>query len=183
MESRGGSENDRDRDQAGEGHPDDGIGADAVEFLLRPMMPLDQGPFSGIDSLVLGLLRGLPEEQIRRNRHAEDGHDGGEKRCAELDARKQQSRKRLTPRDMRDRECGDIGEQAQCQPLQDGDIARVIKKDLRHDRGDAEQQHIGKAGPPNSSLDASAMAPRWAATLMVLAINSSETMPFSRLAG
>ena len=109
---------DRQRDQVGERHADDGVGADALEFLLRAVMLFDQRPLRRIDALVFGFLRGLPEEQIGRDRGAEDRDDGGEIVGAPGQARNENAGQRLAPRHLGERERGDIGEQAQCQPFQ-----------------------------------------------------------------
>ena len=145
MQRRRGGDDDRQRDQVGERHADDGVGADAMEFLLRAIVLFDQRPLRRIDALVLGFLRGLPEEQIGRDRGAEDGDDGGEIVGAPGQARNEHAGQRLAPRHLGKGERGDIGEQAERQPFQHRHVALVIEEDLRHDRGHAEQQHVDDA--------------------------------------
>ena len=85
------------RDQIGERHADDGIGADAVEFPLRTVMLFNQRPLRRIDALVFGFLRGLPEEKIGRDRGAEDGDDGGEIVGVPAQARNEDAGQRFAP--------------------------------------------------------------------------------------
>ena len=139
------------------------------------VMLFDQRLLARIDALVFGFLRGLPEEQIGRDRGAEDRDDGGEIIRAPGDLRNQHAGERLAPRHMGKDKRRDIGEQAERQPFQDRDVALVVEKDLRHDRYHAEEHDVDDACPPISNLAASAMAPRSAPILMVLAMNSSAT--------
>ena len=116
-----------------------------MEFLLRPVVLFDQRPLRRIDALVLGFLRGLPEEQIGRDRGAEDGDDGGEIIGAPGQARNEDAGERLAPGNLGKGERRDIGEQAERQPFQHRDVAFVIEKYLRRHRRHAEQQHIDDA--------------------------------------
>jgi len=53
---------------------------------------------------------------------------------------------------MREDECCDIGEQAECQPFQHRHVALVVEKYLRHDRGDAIKQYVDDAVPADQKL-------------------------------
>jgi len=97
MQRGRGGENDRERDQVGERHADDGIGTDAMKFLLRAVMLVDQRTLGHVDALVLGFLRSLPEKQVGRDRGAEDRHDGGEIIRTPGQARHQHAGQRLAP--------------------------------------------------------------------------------------
>lgn len=68
MQRRRRRHDDRQRDQVGERHADDGCRRQYDEFLARAIALLDQRSLGGIDVLVFGLLRGLPEEQVGEDR-------------------------------------------------------------------------------------------------------------------
>jgi hypothetical protein len=112
----------------------------------------DQRLLVGIDALVFGLFGRLPEKQVGRDRRAEYRDQRGEKSRVPGDAWYQHAPQGLAPRHFHDREYGDIGEQAERQPLQHVHIALVAHEDLHHDRAEPEHDHVEKAGAANQEL-------------------------------
>ena len=141
-ERSGSGKDNRQRDQVGECHADDGVGTNAIEFLSRAIVPVDQRLLARIDPLLFGLLRGLPEEQIGRDRGAEDRDDGGEVIRAPGQFRDQHAGQCLAPRNMCKGQCGDVGEQAERQPFQHRYVAFVVHEDLRDHRRHAKEQDV-----------------------------------------
>jgi hypothetical protein len=70
-----------------------------------------------IDPLILGLLRGLPEKQIGRDRGAEDCHQRRQDCGTPSDMGYQDAEKGLLPRYVSGEDGGNIGEENERHPL------------------------------------------------------------------
>ena len=152
MQGCGGGDDDRQRDQVGKRHADDGVGADPGKLHRRLERRLDQRLLVGVDALVLGLLRGLPEKQVGRDRGAQNRDHRSQVILAPGDARHEYAVQRLVPVHLGYCERADIGEQTQGQPLQHRDVTPVVEEDLRRDREHAEHHDVDNARAADQKL-------------------------------
>jgi hypothetical protein len=99
---------------------------------------------SGLWWFVFGFLRRLPKEQIWTDRRTENRDDGDRIGAVELEKRHQRAVRDIRPIDLDHERCGDIGEQRQCRPLQQIDVASIAhehfeKHAQRTERDDIQQ--------------------------------------------
>ena len=90
----------------------------------------------------LGLLRGLPEEQVGADRRAEDGDDHQQEIAVERDRGEQRRAQHFPPRHMDEEGRDDIGEQRPGQELEIAGIRVVRHGDLGEQAGHAECQSV-----------------------------------------
>ena len=97
----------------------------------------------------LGLLRSLPEEEIRADGGSEDGNDGEEKVAIERYRWNEGRDEHLAPRDL-NAECGDdVDQQHQRQELQEAGVAVIGDENLCKQAGEPESESIEKRGAAN----------------------------------
>jgi hypothetical protein len=146
VQGRGGGDDDRDRNEVGKRHADQGIGVDVLERAVGLAGRAHQG-FALLARLhIFRLLRGLPEEQVGRNRGAEDGDQGGEEVGAPSDLGDEQAGERLGPMHVSREQRRDIREQAQGQPFRDHDVTVVIGEHDADDTDGREHRHVEEPG-------------------------------------
>ena len=104
------------------------------------------GSRRGMHALVLHLLRRLPEQQEGRERRAEDGDHRRDPALVRRQARHEAAR-HAAPLDAGERGGGEIGEQRERGPFQDGDIARVAQEHLHPDAERGEEHDVEEARP------------------------------------
>ena len=96
----------------------------------------------GVDPLVLGLLRGLPEEAIGRDRRAQHRDHGDDVVFAQREIRHEGAIEDQPPGHVHHERDGHIGEQHEAGPFQDGDIALVAGEHLEQHAADREADGI-----------------------------------------
>ena len=115
-------------------------GAAGGELLGRRAAAFSQ--VASLRSLLLDLLRRLPEKQIRRDRRAENRHQHREERSRPLDVRNQRGAERKPPVHVRDKRGQHIGEQHEREPLEHARDRAVRGPHQQHDDDDA----VGRDG-------------------------------------
>jgi hypothetical protein len=95
-----------------------------------------------MDPHVFDLLFRLPEVQVRADGRAEDGNHRDEISRRPADMRQDQQAAELQPVHMRDRQDCEVGEERKREPLQHGNVARVLKQQLHRNARDGEKQHV-----------------------------------------
>ena len=128
-------------DRVREDHADIGVELDPVQVRPGLRRRLAQGLLSRPGALLLHLLRGLPEKQIRADGGAEHRDQGEQVVGIEFYRRNQGAPQHLAPGHMHHERGGDVGEQRQGQPLQDRRVARERNEDLQSQRYHGESDN------------------------------------------
>ena len=92
------ADDDEQADHVRVAHPDIGIEAHPRDLRRRLLRRLEQRVRGGIDPLVLGLLRGLPEEAVGRDRRAQHRDHGDDVVRAQREIRHEGAIERPAPR-------------------------------------------------------------------------------------
>ena len=84
--------------------------------------------------------RGLPEEQVRRDRRTEHADHRREPARVEVNAWDREVEQHLSPRRPHDESGDDVGKERQRQPLENARDGRIREARLRGDQADAEEK-------------------------------------------
>ena len=118
MQRRAGRENDEVHDQIRSEHARHDICPTVPKFVRRGAAPLTQ-VVAAHRPFLFDFLGGLPEEQIRRNRCAEDRHQNAEVVAGPADLRHERGVQRRPPVDCRQKGRDHVGTKNEGQPFED----------------------------------------------------------------
>ena len=101
MQRRRGAQDDEERDQVGEAHPEVSVPADPAQVVAGDRLRMRQEVCAAVargDGLeILHFLRRLPEKQVRADGRTEDGNDHRDRVVVQLELRKQRALEDLRP--------------------------------------------------------------------------------------
>jgi len=103
-------------------------------------------------TLLLDLLRGLPEEKVRRDRRAEDSHQRRQGARVRRQARQQRVAQRRRPARTRENGGEDVGEEHSGEPLEPRGERRVRRVHGGHDHDGPEDRHPDSRGEARQHL-------------------------------
>ena len=145
-------DDDEQADQIGIAHPEIGIEANPPDLAWRLLGRIEKRFGVWVDLLVLGFLRGLPEEAVRRDRGAEHGDNRHDIIRAERETRQKRIMDNLSPRDPHHERSRHVGEQRQRRPFHEMDIAFVTRERLQQGAADREAHHVQVRWPADQKL-------------------------------
>ena len=148
-QSDGGGEDDEVGDQVRKSHADEGVGLDPAELGRRFHRPFAQRMGIVVGADFFDFLRRLPEEQVGRNRGAEDGHDQRHRIAGEGKVRPHRALEDLEPWQLDGEHRGDVRQQAERQPFQVAHVGGVRQKYLQRQaqHPEAERVQMRRADP------------------------------------
>ncbi len=152
MKRSGRRDDDKDRHDVGEEHPEIGVDADAPELQLR----LAWRAFErlGVDALLdlLDLLLRLPEEEVGTDRGAENRHDDRQIAGLQADIGHDEVVANRGPGHVNHEGHTDVSEQRERQPLQPRDVTGVAHEHFEQERERPESGDVGQHRTANQQL-------------------------------
>ena len=151
VERRCRREDDEVHDQVREEHPGGHVEARIAQLVRRCAPSLgERAPAAG--ALLLDFLRGLPEEQVRRDRRPQDAHERADERAVEANLRHDRGPEPRSPVRRGQERRNDVREQHGCQPLETAGEGRIRRPQRDRDDRESEHRHERHGGQPGEQF-------------------------------